>query len=145
MTAAAPCRLQVGALGEVSLTPGCYLYVGVARRGLDARLRRHLRTEKKRRWHIDYLLNGAALTIQEIWVGQPAECRLAARLLCMSEITIPKPRLGASDCRCLAHFFRFDGDPATLQQPLLAFGFSLYRRCPNWGVILPFTLKKKNR
>jgi hypothetical protein len=63
----------------------------------------------------------------------------------MWEISIPNPRLGASDCRCPAHFFRFDGDPATLQHPLQAFGFSLYRRSPDWGVILPFALKKKNR
>ena len=55
------CPLQVGALGEVSLEPGWYLYVGSARRHLEARLRRHLRPEKRRRWHIDYLLTGECL------------------------------------------------------------------------------------
>jgi Uri superfamily endonuclease len=120
---------RVGALGEVYLEPGWYLYVGSARRHLAARLRRHLRVEKKRRWHIDYLLTGDALTIREIWVGEPgAECRLAMNLLSLPEITIPKPRLGASDCRCPAHFFRYDGDLATMRQHLLILGFFAF--CP---------------
>lgn len=120
--------LQVGALGQVSLTPGLYLYVGSARRRLDARLRRHLRPEKKRRWHIDYLLAGDdALTIQEIWTGeQLAECQLARGLLVLPHVTIPQPRLGASDCRCPAHFFRYSADLPGLRQYLASFGCSLY-------------------
>ncbi len=120
-------NFQVGSLGEVSLEPGWYLYVGSARRHLDARLRRHLRPEKRRRWHIDYLLTGDALTIQEIWVGEGmAECRLAASLLALPEVTIPKPRLGASDCRCPAHFFRYGRDLPKLRQFLVSLGFSPY-------------------
>jgi Uri superfamily endonuclease len=122
-------HLQVGALGEVLLAPGWYLYAGSAKRNLEARLRRHLRPEKRPRWHIDYLLTGAACEIREIWAGEQAECRLAASLLTLPEITIPKPRLGASDCRCPAHFYRYDGDLATLQQHLLILGFLLYSHC----------------
>jgi Uri superfamily endonuclease len=117
----------VGALGKISLNPGCYLYVGSARRGLEARLRRHLRPDKKLRWHIDYLLSGDALTIQAIWTGnQLAECPLAGSLLTLPEVSVLQSRLGASDCRCPAHFFRYDGEPATLRQLLLSLSFSLY-------------------
>jgi Uri superfamily endonuclease len=119
--------LQVGALGEVSLDPGWYLYVGSARRHLEARLRRHLRTKKRRRWHIDYLLSEDALLIQEIWVGeQMSECQLAGSLLPLPEVSIPQPRLGASDCRCPAHFFRYDRDLLKLRQYLASLGFSRY-------------------
>jgi Uri superfamily endonuclease len=122
------CRLQVGALGEVSLEPGWYLYVGSASRNLEARLRRHLRTEKRRRWHIDYLLTGAACEITEIWVGEGmAECRLAAHLLGRPEVTIPRSRLGAGDCRCPAHFFQYHQDLDKLQQHLLSMGLTPYR------------------
>ena len=123
-------QFQVGALGEVMLELGCYLYVGSAKRYLEARLRRHLRTEKRRRWHIDYLLTGEACEIREIWLEEGmAECQLAASLLVLPGVTIPKPRLGASDCRCPAHFFRYDGELAALQQHLHVLGFSLYSRC----------------
>jgi Uri superfamily endonuclease len=121
------CPLRVGALGEVCLEPGWYLYVGSARRHLEARLRRHLRREKRRRWHIDYLLAGESLKIKEIWVAEEsAECRLAGSLLARPEITIPRPRLGASDCRCPAHFFQYHQDLAELRQFLASFGFSPY-------------------
>jgi hypothetical protein len=45
-------RLRVGALGVLSFEPGYYCYVGSARRGLKARLQRHLRrSRKKKHWH----------------------------------------------------------------------------------------------
>jgi Uri superfamily endonuclease len=120
-------QVNVGALGEVSLEPGWYLYVGSARRHLEARLRRHLRQEKRRRWHIDYLLIGDACEIREIWAGEGmAECQLAGSLLALPEISIPKPRLGASDCRCPAHFFQYHQDLTELRQFLAALGFSPY-------------------
>jgi Uri superfamily endonuclease len=117
----------VGALGYVTMPPGCYLYAGSARRGLHARLARHLRQEKKRRWHIDYVLSGHALTIQEIWIGeQIGECQLAGSLLALPRVTIPKLRLGASDCRCLTHFCRYDDKLSRLKQHLASLGFMTY-------------------
>jgi Uri superfamily endonuclease len=120
-------RLQVGALGELALPSGNYLYVGSARSNLEARIRRHLRTEKRRRWHIDYLLNGDTLRINEIWVGSRIEeCRLANNLLALPQIAIPRRRFGSSDCRCQAHFFCYDQDLSELRQYLVSLGFSPY-------------------
>jgi len=50
-------ELNVGSLGQQTIEPGIYLYVGSARGfgGLKARLRRHISRDKKMRWHIDYL------------------------------------------------------------------------------------------
>lgn len=120
-------RIRVGALGELTLPAGCYLYVGSARRHLEARLRRHLRAEKPRRWHIDYLLDGDVFTIQEIWVGSRlAECRLAANLLAWPQISMPRRRFGSSDCRCPAHFFRYHQELPALRQYLASLDFFPY-------------------
>ncbi|MBN2358275.1 MAG: DUF123 domain-containing protein, partial [Deltaproteobacteria bacterium] len=47
--------LTIGALGRRALPRGVYAYAGNARRGLRARVERHLRPAKVKRWHIDHL------------------------------------------------------------------------------------------
>jgi len=49
-------EIKIGQLGEVFFKEGDYIYIGSAKACLDARLRRHLRKDKKTYWHIDYLL-----------------------------------------------------------------------------------------
>ncbi len=115
--------VPVGAVGEVILTPGRYLYVGSARRYLAARLARHRRSQKRYHWHIDYLLGSGALAIQEIWLTPTLpECVLAGTLLQHPAVKVPHPRLGASDCRCPAHFLCWQGQVASLRHLLLALG-----------------------
>jgi len=58
-------RLRIGKLGIHNLPHGYYVYVGSALGGLASRLRRHLRSEKRLHWHIDYLLRQAA--VAQIW------------------------------------------------------------------------------
>ena len=48
--------IPVGRQGVLNFSAGCYAYVGSAMNGLYQRINRHLRKEKKRHWHIDYLL-----------------------------------------------------------------------------------------
>jgi len=97
-------RIRVGRLGRFTFRRGVYLYVGSAQRGLSARLARHARRDKPRRWHIDYL-STAATMLGAILVpgGRDGECRLAA------EVARLYPRcvrgFGASDCRCAGHLF----------------------------------------
>lgn len=102
------CReeIAVGKLGTFTFPAGYYLYVGSAlgSGGLEARLARHRRHDKKLRWHIDYLLEHAQLV--EVWSvtsTDKLECRWAqsARQLPGSEI--PIPGFGSSDCHCLSH------------------------------------------
>ena len=54
-----PCQFhgEVGALGQVTMPPGTYLYLRSAYGpgGLPARLRRHLRADKRPHWHVDHL------------------------------------------------------------------------------------------
>ncbi len=48
-------RIEVGKLGKFEMKPGWYYYVGSARNGLGARLRRHSLGPGKIHWHIDYI------------------------------------------------------------------------------------------
>jgi len=100
-------EIEVGALGSRPFRRGFYAYVGSALGGLQGRVARHLRRKKRRRWHIDYLLEHAhvkeVLTIPVEAKGEPRlECTLA-RSLAEGLYTIEG--FGSSDCRCKGHLF----------------------------------------
>ena len=98
--------VTAGQLGPLELRPGWYVYVGSARGpgGLAARVGRHIRPEKKRRWHIDYVRPHAEL--REVWFTygtENRECQWAQTFATMPKAELPSTRFGASDCRCAAH------------------------------------------
>jgi len=98
-----PRQVSVGKLGILDLAEGSYAYVGSALNGLEARVKRHLRTNKKYRWHIDYLLEQA--TIYEVIVI-PEERRLECTLAQVLQEGLPCiGRFGSSDCHCPGHLF----------------------------------------
>lgn len=99
-----PCAdVTIGALGQLSFS-GRYAYVGSAKSGLLARIRRHLSSDKKLHWHIDYLL--AKARINEIyWSEESSEHEIAKRLSsCFSAV----PGFGASDSLLNSHLFCID-------------------------------------
>lgn len=102
----APLRVTVGRLGEQTLSPGLYGYVGSALGpgGLQARVGRHLRADKPRRWHIDWLT--AQAPGRAVWLRtgrERLECAWSAALLTLPGAVIAWPGFGASDCACAAH------------------------------------------
>ncbi len=102
--------LTVGSLGDVVFAPGRYVYCGSALGGLRARIARHLRVEKSRHWHVDYLLDVARVV--EVWACESPErleCRLAAYLSSLPGASLPAPGFGSSDCRCLTHLIGVAG------------------------------------
>jgi sugar fermentation stimulation protein A len=105
----APLRLRIGRLGVGEIAPGRYLYVGSAQRGLGARIDRHLRRRKQKRWHIDYLTTKVRPTGAVAWLtGRDAECRLARAL--GEGWPTPVGGFGSSDCRCRGHLVGPVGD-----------------------------------
>ncbi len=102
--------IAAGSLGQGSFKQGHYIYVGSARRNLSKRVARHTRKRKKKRWHIDYLVEKAAhVKPVPIITTDDLECELAGRL---SEIAdCPVKGFGSSDCSCPAHLFYFAGNP----------------------------------
>jgi Uri superfamily endonuclease len=99
----------VGAKGRLTFKRGIYAYVGSAQKFLEQRIRRHLKREKRKFWHIDYLLDDKATKVVQVFHEQAdkrQEC-LIARSIC--EKGEPIIGFGSSDCRCKSHLFRIDG------------------------------------
>jgi Uri superfamily endonuclease len=101
-----PVRCAIGRLGEFEFPAGRYVYTGSAKRGLDARIARHLRREKPLRWHIDYLLGAPGVRVVDVVRSRRGECAsnraVRGRVLASG--------FGASDCRagCGAHLKYLD-------------------------------------
>ncbi len=105
----ADCFIAAGRLAPTVLRAGRYVYLGSALGGLRARVARHRRTEKRRHWHVDYLLERG--TVAEVWIALSAEsleCLLAAHLAANPGGSLAIPRFGASDCRCPGHLVRWE-------------------------------------
>ena len=115
-----PLEITVGRLGAITFPAGYCAYVGSALGGLDARLRRHIRSEKKIHWHIDYLLQSA--DIAKIIVGEAdvrAECAIAQKL---AEGLDSVRGFGCSDCTCGSHLFLCSEIQVLEKKVLDAFG-----------------------
>ena len=113
-----PLRTDAGALKNVFLPPGVYVYVGSARGGIAQRIARHKRlaiTKKgKLHWHIDYLLVHPQMQLTGVKeLAGKKECDASKRLASMKGVVAPVPGFGASDCRsgCKAHLYRMDSRP----------------------------------
>jgi Uri superfamily endonuclease len=94
-------HLGIGALGQQTFPAGEYIYTGSARRNLAARIRRHLSSEKRLRWHIDYLLANTAVRITAVTTSAREECEWNQSVTGVVMVS----GFGASDCRsgCGAH------------------------------------------
>ena len=110
--------IRVGKLGTFDFGGGWYAYAGSALGpgGLQARLARHARAEKRLHWHVDYLLQHAVL--QATWQAacpQRLECKWAAAMLDLPGAQAPVPGFGASDCRCATHLVYLPRRPGDRQ------------------------------
>lgn len=112
-------QIKIGKKGEHLFLKGYYIYTGSAQNGLEARVRRHLRKEKKKFWHIDYLLPyGKILKViayNEKKREVETECSLNQRLLRLKDARVVIKGFGSSDCRCPSHLVFFKkANPITL-------------------------------
>ncbi|OPY31747.1 MAG: hypothetical protein A4E32_01349 [Methanomassiliicoccales archaeon PtaU1.Bin124] len=100
-----PQRLEVvvGKLGKMSLQPGLYIYAGSAQSGLESRLGRHFSQDKKKHWHIDYLLEHADLIGAFLLEGGDKECELNRMVDQTAGCTRVGNGFGSSDCCCRTH------------------------------------------
>ena len=97
-------RVEVGRFGVFDFPAGFYVYTGSARKNFEARVSRHLALDKKRHWHIDYLLAAPGVYVREVRRFTADECQVNASLT--GEIVVKG--FGASDCRagCGSHLKR---------------------------------------
>ena len=91
----------MGSLKVILFPRGYYAYVGSALSGFKARLNRHLKSDKQLRWHIDYLLEKAAINkIILCPTEDKVECAIAQAL---SRQFNSVPGFGCSACQCRSH------------------------------------------
>jgi len=88
---------------------GYYCYVGSALNNLEKRIERHLRKEKKKRWHIDYFLGKAEIK-DIIVLRDSAECKLSKKIENIGG-KIVFEMFGSSDCNCKTHLYYFSKNP----------------------------------
>ena len=96
-------EIRIGRLGVIRFDSGYYAYIGSAMGGLRQRISRHLRDEKKRHWHIDYLLEKAS--VSNVIVCQSynkIECSIAGEIAREFKVVTG---FGSSDCKCGGHLY----------------------------------------
>jgi len=95
--------IRVGGLGVLEFESGYYAYAGSALNGLEARIKRHLKSKKKVFWHIDYLLEFAMICdIYCKLAEKREECDMAREMEANFESI---KNFGSGDCRCRSHLF----------------------------------------
>ena len=99
--------ITVGKLGKIKFQKGYYVYVGSAFNSLMARIKRHLSSDKKLHWHIDYLLSHKDVEVADILYvvdDNKWECELARKI---ADNAMEIENFGCSDCKCHSHLFYF--------------------------------------
>ncbi len=96
-------KIKIGKLGMYDFPKGYYRYTGSAAKGLQARVSRHLSKNKKKHWHIDYLLEYARVVdARLLYNPNISECELNINDINEDTFVIVKG-FGSSDCRCDSH------------------------------------------
>jgi sugar fermentation stimulation protein A len=143
-------KVHTGALGEVLYKRGWYVYVGSAKRGLSARIRRHLSKRKNCRWHIDYLTlaadslpgyAGARTRSYPIYTDRDLECGLAKSVQNAGGAGVD--RFGSSDCSCRSHLYWFEKNP--LQVSAFVGMLFSYRHMHGLESFLPASIYRRER
>jgi endonuclease-3 len=108
--------LNIGKLGKQRFPRGYYTYTGSAlgkgASSLKHRIARHLRKEKRRFWHIDYLLADENVSVEAVIVAETnekLECKTNQHIKIRMGAEVPVKGFGASDCRknCESHLLYF--------------------------------------
>jgi Uri superfamily endonuclease len=106
-------ELRIGRRLRMETEPGYYVYVGSAfgPGGVRARVFRHFKKEKAKRWHIDFLRE--SVTFREVWYSHAPEHleHVWARIFHDMAGVLPVERFGCTDCKCRSHLFRTPEHP----------------------------------
>ncbi|MFV0432318.1 MAG: GIY-YIG nuclease family protein [Alphaproteobacteria bacterium] len=98
-------NIHVGSLGLLHFKAGQYFYIGNAYGGggLQSRLKRHIKRDKKKHWHFDYIRPYVAITNIFTFVGGD-ECYLVQQFQQKYDGAFLHKKLGSMDCRkCFSH------------------------------------------
>lgn len=135
-------EITIGRLGCFAFQSGWYAYTGSALGpgGLEARLARHSRKNKRTHWHIDYLLECA--TLKHAWqveCMERLECAWATAICQLPGVQMPITGFGSSDCRCPTHLFYWPG-----RLPNLSISAALAETLPSFSALRHFAYDDPN-
>jgi sugar fermentation stimulation protein A len=108
--------LTVGKLGKQTFQRGYYSYTGSAlgkgATNLRHRIARHLKKQKRKFWHIDYLLADENVSVEAVVAAETLEnmeCKVNSHIKGMEGSEVLVRGFGASDCRkrCGSHLLHF--------------------------------------
>jgi Uri superfamily endonuclease len=108
--------LTIGKLGKQRFPRGYYFYTGSAlgkgATSLKHRIARHLKKEKRKFWHIDYLLADENVSVEAVIAAETnkkMECTINSHIKGIEGAEVPVNGFGASDCRknCGSHLLYF--------------------------------------
>ena len=103
--------IRVGKLGLGVFPKGYYAYVGSALNGVQQRIARHLSAQKRRHWHIDYLIAySRTIDTRRLLSRERMECSLSEKIGMISQ-GVPMKGFGSSDCLCSTHLYFFSETP----------------------------------
>ena len=100
--------IEIGRIGKHTVKKGYYFYAGSAfgPGGIRARISRHLRVDKTKRWHIDYIRDAGSVVSALVNYGKKKkECTWASKMNLSQITTTPILNFGSSDCSCKSHLF----------------------------------------
>jgi len=109
-------RLKVGKLGYFNFKKGYYAYTGSAlgagALSLKRRVARHLKNEKPKNWHIDFLLANKNAKVTAVIAAESNannECQINNLIKNIQGASVPIAGFGASDCKqnCRSHLIYF--------------------------------------
>jgi len=105
-------RIEIGRIGVQRFPEGYYAYTGTALGkgplSLEGRISRHLKKNKKRLWHIDFLLADRDVEVISALIApanERMECEINQYLQEKIHVEIPILKFGSSDCKkgCKSH------------------------------------------
>lgn len=102
-------NIQIGKLGKFYFEQGIYFYVGSAKGGFSKRVARYFGRRKKRRWHIDYLLDKSEIIGIFLFDEYVDEEALAEKMSLLYKMPIRK--FGATDSKSFSHLFKKEKAP----------------------------------
>lgn len=120
-------KISVGGLGTNDFHEGYYVYTGSAfgngSSSLGGRVKRHIRKQKIRRWHIDYLLSDEDVFLKAVVASameQRVECTINKHLKEVFQCQIPVYGFGSSDCRqnCGSHLLYLRRDTCEIVEKI---------------------------
>ncbi|MFA9555894.1 DUF123 domain-containing protein [Evansella sp. AB-rgal1] len=102
-------HVAIGKLGSFLFHKGTYIYVGSAKKNIQARVKRHINKEKPtRRWHIDFFSSNTSVIGFITFPHHKGECQLKDFIQKQFHGTVVAKGLGSSDCSCDSHLLKIN-------------------------------------